>query len=201
LEVCTLSFQLPKVLVWLVFALALVSCTNDVVEIEGDPAIVAEFDFAKAWKEAVPTTGAIVELDSVYLLGTVYAKQATLYSSDNKDIYEYEYYQRNGEVVVTDLFMESVAQKAIVNDLGDTIFIHNNSGERGTTITIYKLGFLGLYSNTVHYEYGYHYQSYLVEVDNKPYDLMATMRSTYNSIKYLQTIYPDSLIPFSVYSN
>jgi hypothetical protein len=191
-----LKNQLPKVLVWLVFALALVSCTNDVVE-QGDPAIVAEFDFAKAWKEAVPTTGAIVELDSIYSIRGAVAKEATLFASDGHETYEYKYYQIRDESQLR----QRITLKAIVNDLGDTIFIYNSSGERGTSVTIYKLGFLGLYSNAIDYENGIHYQSYLVEVDYKPYDLMATMRSTYNSIKYLQTIYPDSLIPFTVFDN
>lgn len=166
------------------------------VEIEGDSAIVAEFDFAKAWKEAVPTTGTIVELDSVYFLDKAYITEAKSLIGYDQEAYEYYGYMFDGKFAST---LNGFPQKAIVNDMGDTIFQENHEDSLSSVKRIWQIGFVALYRSSL--SSGFHMQYYVVKVDREPYDLMATMRSTYNSIKYLQTIYPDSLIPFSVFSN
>jgi hypothetical protein len=174
--------QLPKALLWGVITCVMISCSGDVVEIEGDPAIVAEFDFAKAWKEAVPTTGAIVELDSVYFLDKAYVKYAKSLIGSYQELYEYYGTEYFG--YINDVSRNSFLKQAIVNDMGDTIveMQYLNSPKVGKSI--WQMGFTELYSSSI--SGGIHTQYYLVEVDREPYDLMATMRSTYNSIKYLQ---------------
>ena len=178
-------------------AFFLISCSGNAVEVEGDPAIVAEFDFAKAWKEAVPTTGAIVELDSVYFLDKAYVTEAKSEIGSYQELYEYYGHTFDGKY--NDVALSKIKYKGIVNDLGDTILEEKLESSLTVGSYIWQIGFTALYSSS--FCRGIHTQHYLVEVDREPYDLMATMRSTYNSIKYLQTIYPDSLIPFSVFSN
>ena len=180
------------------------SCTNSTSEssreVRGDPQIVAGFDFAKAWEEAQPTTGKIIQLNELKVVGTSlrYARSGHNYitPSSGYDIYNETYDSSSLRPV-------PVAAKAIVNDLGDTIYFshteqHNPTGLQ-TIDAVVHIGMAMIYCHTT--TYGAEGSQYLTSINGKPYDLMNTMKSTYRSIKYLRAAYPDSAIPFNIFEN
>ncbi len=193
---------MKRYLIYFFVGLSLFSCISpvdpDKVEIKGDPKIVAEFDFAKAWEEATPTYGEIVELDSLTKIGENNTYVISSHSSLEKSS---SYELKNVSGGIRTYYKKGI--KGIINDLGDTIYFESSEflTTTGTqkNLLMWQLGLNEIFKKYTSYG-GVSYW-YLTEINGQPYDLMKTMRSTYNSIKYLQTIYPDSLIPFDVFDN
>jgi len=181
-----------------------ISCSNSTQEpspeVRGDPRIVSKFDFAKAWELAEPTTGKIVPLNALTIVGTTvrYAR------SSHYHIFPASGYDYLDEVRdSSSLRPFLVAAKGIVNDLGDTIYYSHSEEYTSTGLqtsdAVIHIGVDMIYSHTT--DYGGEGSMYLVSINGKSYDLMKTIQSTYRSIKYLRTIYPDSAIPFKVYES
>ncbi len=176
------------------------STNNPSREVRGDPQIVATFNFAKAWEEAQPTTGQIIQLNEWNVVGTSlrYARSSHNHITPSSG---YDFLDQIRDS--SNLRPVPLSVKAIVNDLGDTIFFshteqYNPTGLQ-TSDAIVHIGVAMIYSHTT--TYGAEGSMYLTSINGKPYDLMNTMKSTYRSIKYLKATYPDSAIPFRIFEN
>ena len=187
----------------LVFTSCVDSASESSREVRGDPQIVAVFDFGKAWQEAKPTFGQIIEL-KMMLKRTDTTVRYARSGHDNTSYPQKSGYDYWDEVRSSEgLRPTYVSTKCIINDLGDTIMhsqaeMYTSTGTQ-TTNAIIHVGLGMVYSNTT--TYGGESSLYLIMTNNKPYDLMKTMKSTYRSIKYLKTIYADSLVPFKILKN
>jgi hypothetical protein len=166
-------------------------------EDEGNPETISEYDFDKAWKEAVATEGELIKLATfeigqfnkiIYAVETNGPGRNGVYSEYT---YDTVFLSKDSSAFKSPL-NEIFPINAIKNDNGDTLFLTKTDDDYKEII--YKSSFPALFFNKRASEYSQF--KYLYSINGVKYDLMKDIRSTYSSKKALQEIHLDTLIPF-----